>query len=721
MAAAAYGGFSCGLFTSILSTLVIVSVFMHGRVLPFPDAPYLFLFLLDGLCISWLGEQMRLAMRSADKAHTDAETARERERTILNSISDGFGALDENWQFVHTNNQLAKLTQVPAVELLGKRLWDVCPELAHSPARRELRSAFGEQVPVQLEIFVSHLNCWYEIRAYPQQHGLSIFSHDITDRKRSEQLLRESEERLRLAPEAARIGTWTFHLAQRQVTWSAELEQIFGISPSSFAGTEDAFLDLLHPDDRVKLRDAVMQAVALQSQFDVEFRYFHADGETRWMLGRGSVYCDASGLPTRLLGIGMDITDQKRNEEKLRHTQRLESLGILAGGIAHDFNNLLVGINGNASLALDSLPAGHAARNHLQEVSFAAERASNLTRQMLAYAGKGSFVVEPLELSTLIQETERLVHSSVPKNIDLRLDLNVGLPCMEGDAGQMQQVIMNLVINAAEAIPAEQPGIVLVRTSVQTLNAPVPAIQSAEQQFVPGDYVVLEVHDTGTGMDEATLARIFEPFFTTKYIGRGLGLSAMLGIVHGHKGFLKVTSSPGKGSTFQVFFPALSESRPVTVDTSKETSSPEPDSILVVDDESSVRNLTQAVLRRSGYTVLMAEDALSAIELLQSTPQAVSLVILDLSMPGMSALDAVDEIHRCWPDTRIMLSSGYGEQEVLSRFPGRRLAGYVPKPYTPAQLVERVKSALEQEESDDLNLTAAPPSARGSVLTSFAG
>ena len=322
-------------------------------------------------------------------------------------------------------------------------------------------------------------------------------------------------------------------------------------------------------------------------------------------------------------------------------------------------------------MALDSLPAGHAARNHLQEVSFAAERASNLTRQMLAYAGKGSFVVEPLELSTLIQETERLVHSSVPKNIDLRLDLNVGLPCMEGDAGQMQQVIMNLVINAAEAIPAEQPGIVLVRTSVQTLNAPVPAIQSAEQQFVPGDYVVLEVHDTGTGMDEATLARIFEPFFTTKYIGRGLGLSAMLGIVHGHKGFLKVTSSPGKGSTFQVFFPALSESRPVTVGTSKKTSSPEPDSILVVDDESSVRNLTQAVLRRSGYTVLMAEDALSAIELLQSTPQAVSLVILDLSMPGMSALDAVDEIHRCWPDTRIMLSSGYGEQEVLESIPGK--------------------------------------------------
>ena len=227
-----------------------------------------------------------------------------------------------------------------------------------------------QQVPVRIEVLVPRSNCWYEACAYPQKCGLSIFSHDITDRKQAERLLRESEERLRLAPEAARIGTWTFNLVQREIALSADLEQIFGLSSGTFTGTEEAFLDLVHPDDRRDVRAAVRDAVAQRSQCEMEFRYLHADAETRWMLGRGRVYSDGGGMPTRLVGIAMDTTEQKRSEEKLRHTQRLESLGILAGGIAHDFNNLLVGIIGHASLAAESLPPEHAARNHLQEVPF---------------------------------------------------------------------------------------------------------------------------------------------------------------------------------------------------------------------------------------------------------------------------------------------------------------------------------------------------------------
>lgn len=701
MAAAAYGGFSSGLFTTTLSTLVIVFAFLGGRVLALPEAPYLFLFLLDGLYISWLGEQMRLALRAADKAHGEAEAARGRERTILNSISDGFGALDGNWQFVHANEQLAMLTRLPLADLLGKRLWVAWPELAEGQARQELQRAFHQQVPVRIEVFIPRLNCWYETCAYPQQPGISLFTHDITHRKQAERLLRESEERLRLAPEAARIGTWTFNLAERQIAWSAELEQIFGLAPGSFAGTVEDFLDRVHPEDRLPVRGVVTQAVARRSPCEMEFRYLHAGGETRWMLGRGSVYSGVSGLPTRMVGIGMDITEQKRHEEKLRHTQRLESLGILAGGIAHDFNNLLVGIIGNASLASDSLPAEHATRNYIQEVSFAAEKAAHLTRQMLAYAGKGLFVVERLELSTLIRDTERLVRSSILKNIDLRLDLKPGLPHIEADAGQMQQLIMNLVINAAEAIPGDQPGIVLVRTCMQTLDKPPAGMPHAGQDFTPGEYVVLEVHDTGAGMDAATQTRIFEPFFTTKFVGRGLGLSAVLGIVRSHKGVLKVKSSLGKGTTFQVLLPAVSEPRKVVQPGSAETNLQGEGSVLVVDDESSVRNLTQAVLRRYGYSVLVAEDALGAIELLRRTPRQVSLVLLDLSMPGMSAQDAIQEIHRCWPSTRIMLSSGYGENEVLDRFRGMRLAGFVQKPYTPAQLAGKIKAAMGKEEIGD--------------------
>ncbi len=694
MAAAAYGGFSPGLFTTITSSVVVVLVFLGGRVLAFPDAPYLFLFLLDGLYISWLGEQMRLAMRTADEAHGEAEALRNRERTILTSISDGFGALDGNWQFVHANAQLATLTNLPVAQLLGKQLWDAWPEMAEPAARKELQRAMQQQVPVRIEVFVPRSNCWYETCVYPQKRGLSIFSHDITDRKQAERLLRESEERLRLAPEAARIGTWTFHLVRREIAWSAELEQIFGLASGTFAGTEEAFFDLVFPQDRPQVLHAVAAAVAQRSEFELEFRYLHASGETRWILGRGRVYSDPSGPPARLVGIGMDITDQKRNEERLRHTQRLESLGILAGGIAHDFNNLLVGIIGHASLALDELPAEHAARNHLQEVFHGGEKAAHLTRQMLAYAGKGRVIIEHLELSKLIEETERLVRSSILKTVDLHLDLEPGLPCIEGDAGQMQQLIMNLVINAAESIPADRPGIVLVRTSMQTLDEPPAGMQPAGQEFTPGDYVVLEVHDNGGGMDEATQAKIFEPFFTTKFVGRGLGLSAVLGIVRGHKGALKVISSPGKGSMFQVVLPAAAESGREIQSGGAGANLHGEGFVLIVDDESSVRKLAQAVLCKYGYTVLVAEDAFAAIELLRRTPRQVALVVLDLSMPGMSAQEAIREIHRGWPNTRVVLTSGYDENEVLGRFRGMQLTGFVQKPYAPAQLAESVKAAM---------------------------
>jgi PAS domain S-box-containing protein len=694
MAAAAYGGFSPGLFTTITSTLVIVSVFVGGRALTFPDGPYLFLFLLDGLYISWLGEQMRRAMRTADKAEDEAAVLRDRESTILNSISDAFGALDGEWKFVHANDRLAALTTIPVAELLGKPLWDAWPELADDAARTELQRAFDQQAPVRMEVFISRLNCWYETCAYPQKEGLSLFSHDITDRKQAERLLRESEERLRLAPEAARVGTWTFDLIKEQIAWSPELDQIFSLSSGSFAGTEEAFLALVHPQDRLQVRHMVTLAIAQRSQLEMEFRYHLAGSETRWMLARGRVYSDASGLPTRLVGIAMDITDQKRSEEKLRHTQRLESLGILAGGIAHDFNNLLVGIVGHASLASDSLPAEHAARNHLQEIFHGGEKAAHLTRQMLAYAGKGRFVIDQLELSTLIRETERLVRSSILKNVDLRLDLKPDLPCIEADAGQMQQLVMNLVINAAEAIPVEQPGIVLVRTSLQSLDQPSPGMHLSGQEFIAGDYVVLDVHDNGIGMDEATQAKIFEPFFTTKFLGRGLGLSAALGIVRSHKGALRVISSPGKGTTFQVLLPAVSKSHPQAQPEGAATNLQGVGSVLIVDDESSVRKLAQAVLSKYGYTTLMAEDAFAAIELLRRTPGPVALVLLDLSMPGMSAREAIQQIHHSWPETRILLTSGYDENEVLGRFQGTKLNGFVQKPYAPAQLAEKVKAAI---------------------------
>src|SRR5215472_451781 len=295
MATGAYGGFGPGLSATTSSAFVVIFVFLGGHVLPFPDAAYLFLFLLDGLCISWLGEQMSLALRAAAEADSKAEAARERERTILNSVSDAFGSLDENWQFVHANEKLALLTGHAAGELLGKQVWEVWPELAGSPAKEDLERAFQEKLAVRVETFMRQLGRWYETSAYPQACGLSLFTHDITDRKLAEKVLREAEERFRLAPEAARIGTWTYDLATRYISWSSELEQIFGVAPGSFAGTEEAFFCVIHPEDSGKVREVITRAAEQRGPYEVEFRYRHANGQTRWMLSRGKVYSGGGG------------------------------------------------------------------------------------------------------------------------------------------------------------------------------------------------------------------------------------------------------------------------------------------------------------------------------------------------------------------------------------------------------------------------------------------
>ena len=694
IATAAYGGLTPGLFATVSSALVLVVAFLGRRAVASPDAPYFITFLLDGLFISWLGQRMSLAMRAAAKADDAAEVARERERAILNSVSDAFGSVDGDWRFVHANERLATLTGLPLGKLLGKQAWDAWPELAEASAREELERACRDQIPVRVEVFMPRLGCWYETSAYPQARGLSLFSRDITDRKRAEEILREAEERLRLAPEAARIGIWTYDLATHRIVCSPELEQIFGITLGSSAGAARALFFLVHREDRVKARNVIARAIEQRTPYEMQLRYRHATGKTRWMLSRGKVCCDSQGLPSRLVGVCIDITDQKKSEEKLRHTQKLESLGVLAGGIAHDFNNLLVGIMGNASLASESLPVDHAVRDQLDEIVLAGQKAANLTRQMLAYAGKGKFVIERLDLSTLIHDTERLLRTSLLKNVDLRLNLQADLPCVEADAGQMQQVIMNLVINAAEATPEGQSGTVSVRTSQQRIDKAFICGQLAGQEITPGNYVVLEVQDSGIGMDEATQARIFEPFFTTKFVGRGLGLSAVSGIVRSHKGGLRLTSSPGKGTTFQVLLPAVSESRTAVEPVDAEMKLQGNGTVLVVDDESCVRNLARSALEKFGYAVLVAEDGLAALSLLRQARHRIALVLLDVSLPGISAQQVVQRIQSGWPGARILLSSGYGEEEVLGRFAGTQLAGFLQKPYTPAQLAEKIKVAI---------------------------
>ncbi|MBP1772204.1 MAG: signal transduction histidine kinase, nitrogen specific, NtrB [Holophagaceae bacterium] len=396
-----------------------------------------------------------------------------------------------------------------------------------------------------------------------------------------------------------------------------------------------------------------------------------------------------------------DLTAQKRAEveratleRQLFQAQKMESLGVLAGGIAHDFNNLLMGVLGHAGLALEQLNPLHPARRNLESIQKAGQRAADLTRQMLAYSGRGQFVIRNLDLTIQVQEMVHLLEVSIPKNVVLHLDLHRELPSVSVDASQIQQVIMNLVINAAEAI-GEASGAITLATGAQRLDEGAMGKMLVGQDAAPGTYVYLEVTDTGCGMDEDTLGRIFEPFFTTKFTGRGLGLSAIMGIVRGHKGALRVYSEVGRGTTFKVLFPA-DRSRPEAL---AEEGENRPWSgigvILVVDDDETVRAVARQALELKGFQVLEAEDGRRAVELVREHGPRVGVVLLDMTMPHMDGEAAYREMRHLQPDLRVILSSGYNELEAMGRFMGKGLKGFIQKPYGPRDLLAKIQEVLE--------------------------
>ena len=388
-----------------------------------------------------------------------------------------------------------------------------------------------------------------------------------------------------------------------------------------------------------KLRELVPSAVSSRERAElhrattenvpVQFEHYYEPLDAWFEV---SAYPSRDGVALFL----RDVTERKRFQERFQQTQKLESLGLLAGGIAHDFNNLLTGIIGNTSILLEDVPPENPMHISLQDVASAAGRASALTQQLLAYAGKGRFVVEPLDLSALVRETSNLIKTSIPMTVELRLQLATDLPAIEGDASQIQQLVMNLVLNGAEAIGEGKTGVVVVTTGTQMVNEAYIQETFTGGEISPGNYVMLDVSDTGCGMSEATVARIFDPFFTTKFAGRGLGLAAATGIVRGHRGALKVHSVPEKGSSFRVLFPT-SEGKPNRRrDDSNDEDLKGSGTILVIDDEEIVRRTARSALEHYGYTVVASESGRDGLELLAKLDFAVDLVVLDMTMPGMS-------------------------------------------------------------------------------------
>ncbi len=513
--------------------------------------------------------------------------------------------------------------------------------------------------------------------------------------------LRLSEQRFKSIVESSPMGMHLYELQgeTRLVLVGANpaADAILGIDHAPFLGRtiEQAFPPLTGTEIPDRYRDV--------ARTGLPWRTTHVDYADETIRGAFDVVAFRIA-PSRMVAMFLDVSERERGtrerqelERRLQHAQKLESLGVLAGGLAHDFNNLLMAVLGNLDLAQQGLSPLSPAREGIEQAMAAARRATDLTRQMLAYSGKGRFVVTRLDLNAVVRENADLLRAAVSRTVTLALDLNAGPVCFEGDPAQVQQVVMNLITNASDAC-GDGPGVVTLRTRVIEADEALLARSRAGWQPPPGRYAGLEIADSGCGMDDDTLQRLFDPFFTTKFTGRGLGMSAVLGIVRGHRGAILVDSAPARGTRVQVLFPFLppagADGGLVAPVVAESAALPPPRAVvLVVDDDPSVRRLCVTFVQRLGHEALEAEDGEAALEVFRRRPD-IACVLLDLTMPRLTGVETYRELRRIRPDLRVILASGYDEQDAVQRFAGEGLAGFIQKPFRLADLKARLDRAL---------------------------
>jgi PAS domain S-box-containing protein len=504
-----------------------------------------------------------------------------------------------------------------------------------------------------------------------------------------------SESRLAEAQEVAHIGSWEWTIPEDRLWWSEELHRMVGVDRASFKQSYEAFAEVLHPDDRERVDSSVRRAVEDRQPFDLEFRLVRPGGDVRTIQSRGRLVCDDQGRVIRVIGTAQDLTDRARLEGQLRQAQKMEAVGLLAGGVAHDFNNTLTAILGYSEDLLSQIGDDKPISDDLRQIRKAAEAAAGLTKQLLAFSSRQMIRVSAVDLNEAITAVERMLRRTISENITFVTKLPRDLKPIEADATHLQQVLLNLALNARDAMP--RGGTLTIETANVELT---PGYAASHAGIEPGRYVRLAVSDTGHGMDAATKARVFEPFFTTKEQGRGtgLGLATVYGIVRQLRGAIWIYSEPDQGTTFKVYFreahtvverAAAAPARPLGL------VGEERESVLLVEDDDRVRAFAKLVLKRYGYRVHEAESPVVALKMAGDLEGPIHLLLTDVIMPGMNGRELAGQLSRIRPQTRTLYMSGYTGEAMLQQGLSVESLDLLEKPFTSTALLRRVRDVLD--------------------------